>query len=278
MKLEKKIVRCVLFARVVILIVTAVAASLIPVAVHAETILYGITGGGDLYEIDKAVGNGTFIGSSGFEANAAASDSQNRIITGGGSGADADRLVRVNPNTGAGSVYSKLVNRPGGYSIRGLAFNSSDELFALMSKSGLSAIDILTTIDTTTGQVSLVGADGQTGMTNIQGLAFGASGRLWGVAGGELVGINPSTAVASTIGGSNISPDGQALEVDMDGTLFSARYNLKTLDAFGNASLVGAIGDVDIRGLAIVPEPASFYLLVLGGIVALGYGIGARRA
>ena len=278
MKSEKNIVRCLQCARVIMLIVTSVAASSIPVAVHAQTTLYGITGYGDLYEIDKASGNGTFIGYSGFGANAAASDSQNRIITGGGSSAGADLLVQVDPNTGTGSPYLTLANRPGGFGIRGLAFNSSDELFALMSKADTSAIDILTKINTTTGQVSLVGTNGETEMTGIQGLAFDGSDNLFGVNSRTLVEISTSTAVASAVGGFNITPDEQALEFDMDGTLYSARVNLKTIDPSGNASLVGATGIGNIRGLAIIPEPASFCLLVLGGIVASGYGIGSRKA
>ncbi len=234
-----------------------------------DTRLLGVTGIGSIVEIDTTTGAATLVGDSGFSAGAAASDSTNRMFTAGGSSEDANKLVLINPATGAGSVFLDLVGRPGGFGIRGIAFNSSDELYAVLSQGDTLAIDVLATIDTTTGDVALVGTDGETGLTNLQGLAFDNSDNLFGVTvAGDLVSIDATTAAATIIGGSGITPDGQALEFGDDGTLYAASVNLKTIDALGNATLIGSLGPLgEIRGLAFVPEPTTAAVLALGALL-----------
>ena len=133
----------------------------------AGTTLYGIDGGGNLIRINKTSGTGTLIGNSGFQANAAASDSQNRIFTAGGCCNGANQLVLIDPATASGSVYLKL-NRPVGFGIRGMAFDSEDNLFVALSRADTSKEDLLATVDTT-GAVSVIG---NTGLTGLQALAF----------------------------------------------------------------------------------------------------------
>ena len=146
---------------------------------NAQTRLLGVTGTGVIVEIDKTTGAPELVGDSGFTASAAASDSLNRMFTAGGSSGDSNKVVLINTNTGAGSDFLDLVGKPGGFGIRGIAFNSSDVLYALFSQADTLAIDLLATIDMTTGDVSLVGTDGETGLPNIQGLAFDNADNLF---------------------------------------------------------------------------------------------------
>lgn len=69
-----------------------------------------------------------------------------------------------------------------------------------------------------------------------------------------LCSVDVTTGVATTIGGDELIGDSQALEFEQDGTLFAARSNLLRLDPItGLATLVGATGFDDIRGLAFGP-------------------------
>jgi hypothetical protein len=219
-----------------------------------QTVLYGIDAGALLYRIDKATGAGTVIGPIGFGAgNGAAADSQGRIFTHSGA---SDLLILVDPGTGAGSVFLTLTGRPVGYGIRGMAFDPQDHLYVALSRADTTEIDLLATIDMTTGVYSTVGP---TGRTDIQGLAFSPQDVLYaaGVFGG-LYRIDPATAAATVIGGSFVGDD-QALEFDRDGTLYCARINLRTVDPnTGLSTLIGPIGMVDIRGLAMVGPPACY--------------------
>ena len=164
-----------------LLLITLTTGLFVDCAACAD-ILFGIDGGGNLIEISTADGSAVLVGNSGHNANAMASDSENRIFTAGGSGADADLLILVDPVDGSGSVFLDL-NRPPGFSVRGMAFDSNDNLFVALSMSGTTDIDLLATIDTETGEFSVVGA---TGVTDIQGLAFDANNILF------FIGDNPN--------------------------------------------------------------------------------------
>src|SRR5262245_39490092 len=48
----------------------------------AQPLLFGVNANGDLYRLDPLTGAGTFIGSSGFDCNAATADRSRRILTG----------------------------------------------------------------------------------------------------------------------------------------------------------------------------------------------------
>lgn len=231
---------------------------------NAGTILYGIVVGGDVIHIDKATGTGTLIGNSGFEANAAASDSQGRIFTAGGSGLDADRLVLIDPITGSGSVFLDLTNRPGG--VRGMAFDSQDNLFVVVDGADASDEDLLATIDAA-GVFSVIGG---MSLSGVQGLAFDPDDNLFCVDVTQgLCAVDVLTGAATVIGGSSAGLGLQGLEFDIDGTLFASPMwgdeNLRILDpTTGDASIVGLMGFSDIRGLTIVPEPSTGLLLFLG--------------
>ena len=77
------------------------------------TPLLGVDLGGQVVQIDQATGVATLIGPSGFGANAAASDSLDRMFT-----SNSVSLILINPVTGAGSVFVTYQNRPSQFSIR----------------------------------------------------------------------------------------------------------------------------------------------------------------
>jgi hypothetical protein len=213
----------------------------------ADTILYALTGAGDVLTLDKTTGAGTLVGNSGFNnINAAAADSNGRILT-----VIVDELVEIDPVTGAGAVITTLVGRPVGFGVRGLAFNSADRLFAVMSRGATSEIDVLAEIHLAAGEVSLIGP---TGLTDLQGLAFDANDTLYAIGiFNDLVTLDTANGAASIIGGSGIAADDQTIEFDDNGTLFAARDNLITLEpATGAATVIGPTGFANIRGMALI--------------------------
>ena len=222
----------------------------------AQTPLYGISASGDLVRIDKSTGAATLIGNSGVGANGAAADSQGRIFSGGG---NADQIIRIDPATGAGTVFLNTVGRPGGFGIRGMAFDSSDHLYVVLSQASTTTVDTLATIDMTTGIYSVIGP---TGRSDIQGLAFSPSGTLYALGislGGQLCTLNTSTGSSVTIGGGGMGDDTQALEFDTDGTCYASRANLIRVDpANGAATLIGPTGFADLRGMAMVGAPSCY--------------------
>ena len=226
------------------------------VTAHASAQLYGITAGGTVVQIDISTGAGTVIGASGFECNAATADSQGRILIGGGSGAAADQIIAIDPATATGSVLLSTVGRPSGYSIRGMAMSPASVLFVVLSPGSTTVVDTLATIDTTTGVYSIIGP---TNRTDIQALAFNPSGHLYAIgilAGGSLYRLDTSTCTATIIGGGTFDGDDQAFEILHDGTALTCRAGLRTTSlATGATTLIGATGQTDIRGLALVGAP-----------------------
>jgi hypothetical protein len=224
----------------------------------AQTALYGVAASGDLVRIDTASGAGVLIASSGFGCNAAAADSQGRILIGGGAGAQADQIITIDPATGQGSVFLNTVGRPIGYGIRGMAVGAGTDLWVVLSMADVGAIDTLARINLSTGVYTVVGP---TGRTDLQALAISPAGVLYALGvnlGGVLCTLNPTTGAATLIGGGNFGGDDQALEFLADGTLLACRAGLRTVNpGTGATALIGATGFTDIRGLAAVP--ASCY-------------------
>ena len=170
------------------------------VAAHAaaQSVLYGVASNGDFVRIDKATGVGTLIGNSGVGANGAAADSHGRVFSGGG---NADQIIRIDPATGAGSVFLTTTGRPGGYGIRGMAFDPSDRLYVVLSQADTSAIDTLATIDMASGAYTVIGP---TARTDIQALACSPAGVLYAIGvnfNGRLYTLDATTGAATTIGG-----------------------------------------------------------------------------
>jgi hypothetical protein len=224
-----------------------------------ECTLYGVTSVGKFLEIDRTTGAATHLGT--IDANrrfgSMTSDSSNQIFTISRS-ISGDDLIHVDPVTpSASTVYLTLTDRPEDYSVTGMSFNSSDELYVVLNSSGLPSL--LATVDMTTGQISLVGSTGETGMNGLQGLAFDETDTLYAMDVNEgLCTLDPATGLVDTIiGGLGIGSDDQAIEF-CDGQLYGARANLLEINpATGEATLIGPTGFPHIHGLAAVTEACA---------------------
>lgn len=124
----------------------------------------------------------------------------------------------------------------------------------------------LGTVDTTSGEVSLIGNMGAV-MTDI---AFDTSGELFGITISDLYNIDPATATSSFIGSHSV-PGGNALVFDTNGTLYSAGSSgtgLYTIDpSSGSTSSLGNMGFTSSGDLAFVDD--DFYLASAGDLVSV---------
>jgi len=158
------------------------------------TKLYGTDGsGGHLLAIDPSTGIGTVVGPMGIgPVPALAIDPTTGIMYAGG-GAGTPNLYVVNKNTGGATLVGN--SGLGIAAIGDLAFRSDDTLFAVVNIAGdgRTGSDHLATIDKSTGAATIIGPFGNcTGVTvpsdgsgsctieGIEGIAFDASGTLWG--------------------------------------------------------------------------------------------------
>lgn len=222
----------------------------IGVPTAAQSVLYGVSSGGDLIRIDPGTGAGTLIGNCGFGSNDACADNAGHILSGGG---PADQIIAIDPATGAGSIFLNTTGRPFGYGIRGMAVTPSNVLYAVLSSADISVIDTLARIDMTTGAYTVIGP---TGRTDLQALASSPTGDLYALGinqGGQLFRLDPTTGAGTLVGGGGMGGDTQALTFMPDGALYASRTNLLRIDpATGIATLVGATGASDLRGMAVL--------------------------
>ncbi len=224
---------------------------------QAATIL-GVNHVGNVYHIDDGTGATTFVGASGFSAlNSLAQNHGGTFYSASGS-----TLITIHPLTGVGtSIVSMALN-----DIRGLAFNASDVLYALVNDA-ITAVDRLYTINTTTGAHTLIGSTTRTGLHGLD--YFGGTFYAWDVAGG-LYTLNAGTGAATYVGGTAV--DIQSLVFRSDGTLFGIRNRLFKIDPnTGIRTNVGPPSGHDIRGIEFieslaVPEPSTLTLLSVAGV------------
>jgi hypothetical protein len=224
---------------------------------------------GPVARINPLTGSGVPIGVPGFATlNSLAANGAGTFYSASGSS-----LVTINPITGAGTQVATLNFGANAPDVRGLAISPAGVLYAA-NDGGLGS-DLLYTVDTATGQATLVGS---TGVAGIQALEFSGTGVLYGWEVGTfgpgmgLVTINPLTGAVTdvnpAIGGN--SAQIQGLAFGPNGLLYGARDALYTIDlATGAIILVGSGGYSDVRGLAVVPEPSTAVLLVLGASMRL---------
>ena len=245
----------------------------------ADAALYGIgpfaAGPSNLYRVDTGTGVATPIGSTGVTSLgglAAAADGTLYAHT-------SSALYTLDPATGAATFVGPLgMSAPEG----GLAIQpGTGTLFGVRSVQGE---DALLTIGTASGAATVVGLLGDAGR-DTSGIAFRpGDGALFGVAfrGGfadDLVRIDPSTGVATTIGplGTNVfgldDPNVGGLEFDaLAGVLYySDGDGLYTVNPqTGPATLIGAHGVSNLAGLAVVvPEPGATMTMAAAMIMIL---------
>jgi hypothetical protein len=255
---------------------------MMPVVAGAD--LIGVGFGGNVFRINETTGVGVTVGSSGFATlNSLASNSSGVLYSAEDDPSRTQRLVTINPATGAGTAGAVLNFGAVNPDVRALAFSPSDVLFAANNTGPIGQLnpDDIFTINVATGVATLVGPTGRSG---IQGLDFGPGGVLygWDVDAG-LVTINTSTGVATDVnplieGTSAI----QSIVFTSDGRLFGAREALFTISpATGAFSVIGSGGYTDVRGIEIfgpaaVPEPSAL-LLIASPVAALAMYAWRRR-
>ncbi|TVQ33057.1 MAG: hypothetical protein EA376_03090 [Phycisphaeraceae bacterium] len=205
---------------------------------------------GDVFTFNES-GDVTLLGPSGFGGlNSLAKDSSGNLYTQGFSTKTGAAFVLIDPLTGVGTAVAPNADQ---LDVRGLAFDPSDTLYAIVNVFG-GTLDFLYTIDLQTGEGQLIGS---TGFTNLQGLEFDSSGTLfgWDTAGNRgLVIINTTTGAGSLVGAAGGTLDIQTLAFDADGALFGAGQNLYSINAAtGQFTLVSNIGH-DIRGFASIDD------------------------
>jgi hypothetical protein len=216
----------------------------------ASAQMLGVTWSGLVYKLDPATGSGVLLGASGYSSiNAMAADCGGNVYSASGSS-----LIRIDPNTGVGSLALALPLS----SVRGLAYNPADGLLYAIENGGgptsVSVPDNLYKIDLVAGTTTLVG---NTGFNGIQGLSF-AGGLLyaWETGSGNGVGfglleVDPATGAAvdvnPAIGG--FAATDQFLASDPAGQLYTGRDALYKVDvATGATTPIGGGGYADLRG------------------------------
>ncbi len=181
-----------------------------------------------------------------------------------------NHLYTVDPATG---VHTQGVATPIS-SIRALAFNSTDVLYAINGNPTNLLPFQLFTVDVATGVATPVGLVN----AQVQGMTFGPTGTLygWDVGGAGLVTINPATGAISDVnaaigGGIEV----QTLAFSPGGVLYGAGpTNLYTIDtATGALTLVGAFSPpAGIFGMefAAGPPPAGPAVSLMPSTLSFG--------
>jgi hypothetical protein len=221
-----------------------------------------------LVHIDPASGAYTTVATVGNSYHALAQDSHGDFYGGYfATTASNGRVARINPATGAPAAVFNAVT-PGAGDIRGLAFDQTDQLFAVVNRddnSGSPTLpDDLYQINLVAQTTSLVGS---LGFLGVQGFDAAPNGDLFawdGTAG--LLRVNPATGAAvdvnPAIGG---TASIQSIVFAPDGRLFGARHALFAIDPLTGAfTQIGPGGGPDVRGIEwVVPEPSSALLAAI---------------
>jgi len=224
--------------------------------------LYGCGRLGALYKIDTSSGAGVLVGNSGFVLNSLAANKSGVVY----SVADAAGvpLIRINPNTGAGTFVANL--NPG-TQIFDLSFAPNNTLFAITYVQPGTGPQSLVTINVNTGAVTVIAPIAHP----IFGIAFAPNGTLYGWDGQQgLVTINTSTAALTAVNPTPSPPavDIQGLSFDSAGKLYGGRNALFKIDVTNGAvTQVGSGGYPDLRGFAF----ASTALIVPYWIVYVAW-------
>jgi hypothetical protein len=238
-------------------------------------------GNSPVSRVDLGSGVETPLASSGFGTlNALALSPSGDLLAAG----NTPSLVRINPVTGQGMHAAVLGNLTPGISLRGLAFSSTGVLYAINNGDpvGGGSPDRLYTIDQSTGAATFIG---QVGYVGVQGIDFAPDGTLYGWdVGWDVSGVGLITIDAVTGAAADVNPAIgdfraiQAIAFGPGGRLYGATNGPQSaiveINRFtGETTIVVPTTNVDIRGLAIVPEPMAILLGLIGlaGCVHVGW-------
>jgi hypothetical protein len=247
--------------------------------------LYATDGNsGNLLRVNTYTGAGTIVGSMGTGVMPALAADPTTAIIYAGHGGGTPTIYTVNPTTGAATLIGD--SGLGWAAISSLAFRSDGVLFAAVNIAGDggTGADHLATINKTTGIATVLGpfgtctgvvqpapfpTTGSCSIEGIEGIAFDASGTLWGshsargAAGAAgLYTVNTTTGAATfsnaIVDGSSNPPSGGivSLVFGINGTLYGG-----TARALGEASDGGKLVSID---------PTTGVFTPIGATTALG--------
>lgn len=220
-------------------LVSCFAAVSVAVAAPGTGTLYGTdANSGRLLRIDRLTGAGTVVGPLGIGVVPALAVDPTTGTMYAGTGAGTALLFRVDPATATATFVGDT--GLGFAAIGSLDFRADGTLFAAVNivGDGGTGSDFLATIDKATGRATLVGPFGSCGafsctLEGMEGIAFDASGRLWGTLsarGGAgtpgLYRIDPATGRATFVAPIPASPGASpsggvvSLQFACDGTLY----------------------------------------------------------
>lgn len=246
---------------------TAITVSILAAAASAE-ILGSELGSDTIVRIDVSGRSGLSVGAysdGSFNLNGLDGDATTGRVWGLDAG--SGRLYSVNPGTGtatvlAGALFTSNAN--------GLAYDANRDRLWISNNSGqIQFYDLLS------GQH---GSAGNTGLTNLEGLAFDAASdtlyalrdtddRIYTIATDTLA----SAAISPALEGGNW----RGLAFDSStGNLVATRVGLSTfmVEFDPSSGQVVASGDLSeigpfVQGLAYIPAPGSLVLVGVGGLV-----------
>jgi len=170
--------------------------------------LNGHTGGNpgpsSLYQIDRATGAGTLVGTDlGYAVNSIAIDPTTGVMYAATTAWDGSfhGLLYVDTATGAAAEIGEFTEEPGGWfhTIVGLTFDSTGQLWGWAEWSGPFGGDDLVQIDKTTGAVTTIGESGLGDFSHSHVLAFDSSDTLFLVQGPEVYETHLGTGALSSI-------------------------------------------------------------------------------
>lgn len=239
-----------------------------------------VPGTAPVVQINPQTGQYTTVNTLGYSYNSLAQNSAGEFFGGWFSvTASNGRVSRFDPNTGAQLQTYETVT-PGAGDIRGLSFDSTDSLYAVLNRDDNQVAptldDDLYYFDLTNETTALIGS---LGFSGVQGFDISPADQFyaWDIREGLLT-IDPSTGNATDVN-PNIGGTGdiQSIVFSSDGQLFGARRNLYSINiATGAFTQIGTGADIDLRGIEyVVPEPSTAILL---GLMTVSHLLFTRRS
>lgn len=269
----------------VVVAAVAAVALLGPAPASAQTLL-GVAGGsefngnpGAVYTVDQGTGALSLLGTpwtEGLPGVATSSTGRVFAVTSVNNPDDTSHLIEIDPVTGAlindvgpmwdgagnGCAIGDLSFQPGTDTLFGVAANKSS--VGVRCGIGGSTGGYLMTIDTATGQYTIIGRDASFSNEN-GGLAFSPGGALYFIAGWNNIGflytLDPATGNILATQAMSQRPFIQGLAArPSDGLLFASdpNYNIYTITpGTGTTTLIGTNSEFihDLTFLGQPPEP-----------------------